>query len=183
MQRRQLSPWNWFKKENENKSVMPSKESAMPSMFVGGHPLFRMQHEMERLFDEVFGRTPSGTASQGSDITTGFLLSPQLDISENDEQYTVKVEVPGVEAKDLKLEIDGDTLTISGEKRNETEDKKENFHQIERSFGRFQRVLTLPSNASTENVSADFKNGILTVAMQKHADEHAGRRKIDIKSA
>lgn len=104
-----------------------------------------------------------------------------MKIAADDKAYTIGVEVPGVEEKDLKLELSGDTLTISGEKRHEAEEKEKNYYRMERSYGSFQRVLTLPEDADRDGVSATFKNGVLTIEIPRLAAATADVKRIEVK--
>ena len=91
--------------------------------------------------------------------------------------------MPGVDEKDVKVEIANDTLTIRGEKKQEKEENHKNYYRMERSYGSFQRVLSLPEDADQEGVSATFKNGVLTVTMPRKAAPQANVRRIEIQHA
>jgi HSP20 family protein len=106
-----------------------------------------------------------------------------LDLGATDKAYTATVEVPGVDEKDVKVEMVNDTLTIRGEKKQEKEEKDKNYYRMERSYGSFQRVLSLPEDADQEGVSATFKNGVLTVTMPRKAAPAAHVRQIEIQHA
>ena len=111
------------------------------------------------------------------------MLKPTLDLSATDKEYTIAVEIPGVDEKDVKLEIANDILTIRGEKKHEKEEKDKNFYRVERSYGSFQRVLSLPEDADQEAVKATFKRGVLTISMPRKAMPQTDVRKIEIKNA
>lgn len=100
-----------------------------------------------------------------------------------EEAYTIAVEVPGVDENDFQVEIANDTLIIRGEKKQEKEEKDKNYYRMERSYGSFQRVLSLPEDADQEGVSANFKNGVLKVSMPRKAAPQAHVRQIEIQSA
>jgi HSP20 family protein len=106
-----------------------------------------------------------------------------LDLSATDKEYTIAVEIPGVDEKDVKLEIENDTLTIRGEKKQEKEEKDKNFYRLERSYGSFQRVLSLPEDADQNGVKATFGKGILTISVPRKTMPQSDVRKIQIKSA
>jgi len=95
------------------------------------------------------------------------MLKPAVDIQETDTQYRIAVEVPGVEEKDIQITLDNDVLVVRGEKRQEQEKKEGGFHRIERSYGSFQRALNLPGDANQDSIKANFKNGVLTITMDK----------------
>ncbi len=110
-----------------------------------------------------------------------FSLSyPSVDVSETETEVVVKAELPGMEGKDLELSVNNNVLLIKGEKRQEQEDKEENFIRTERYYGRFSRAIPLPAQCSEHNVTARFTNGVLNVRIPK--DESAKTRKISIES-
>ena len=108
-------------------------------------------------------------------------LLPAIDVSEDDGNYVVTAELPGVKREDVNVELEEDVLTIRGEKRSEREEKKEKRRFVERSYGTFSRSFTLPANADPERVSAAFKDGVLTVTIGKRPE--AKPRVVDIKAS
>jgi HSP20 family protein len=92
---------------------------------------------------------------------------PALDISDDDEQYSITVELPGGKKDDVHVEVHDDTLTIRGEKKSEREEKKEQRRYVERSYGTFSRSFSLPSDADAEHIDASFKDGVLTIRLPK----------------
>lgn len=99
--------------------------------------------------------------------------APAVDISEDDGKYVVTAELPGVKSDDVHLEISGDLLTLSGEKRSEREEEKEERRYVERRFGRFSRSFTLPANADPDRIRAKFADGVLTVEIPKSEESKA----------
>ncbi len=97
------------------------------------------------------------------------LLKPRADLSATDTEYQLTVEIPGINERDVSLDISGNTLTIRGEKRQEKEEKAKDYYRIERSYGSFQRVLSLPEDVDQDTIKATFKNGVLTVTMPRKA--------------
>lgn len=185
--KKKWSPWNWLKKEQEQQvSQVPSTTPAPVQQYDDfGLPMMRLHREIDRMFDEAF-RSFGFNMPSLFGPTPGFnsLFRPVVDISENDKSYTIKVEVPGVEEKDIQVQLEDDTLIIRGEKKHEQESEEENYHRVERSYGAFQRVLTLPDNANPESIKARFKNGVLTLTVEKHAESRLKKgRVIDIESA
>lgn len=96
-------------------------------------------------------------------------MTPAIDVTESDKQYTVTVELPGVDRDDVSVEVQGGTLSIRGEKKRE--EKKEKGRWIERSYGSFQRAFTLPSDAQADKVEASFKNGVLTLEIPRSEEK------------
>ncbi len=126
--------------------------------------------EVDRLFEELWGRWPQ-RATEGE-------WAPSLDISETKDKVLVKVELPGVDPKDIDVTLRGDLLTIKGERKQEKEEKEENYHRIERVYGSFCRALRLPAEAEYEKVNATYKDGVLKLEIPKK--EEAKTRKIAI---
>ena len=107
-------------------------------------------------------------------------LWPAIDVAEDDNEITVKAEVPGCNAEDIDISVHGNTLTISGEKKHEQEKKEKGYYHIERTYGSFHRQLNLPGGVETDKIQAACKNGVLTVTMPKQ--EKAKATKIKVKS-
>ncbi len=158
-----LTPWNWFKKEEEQKQAGQGQHGLNPT----GHPLSRLHHDLDTLFEQMFQGVPQLSSLNGQRETWGGLLMPQVDIGESPKDYTITVEVPGVQEKDIDLTLIDGTLTIRGEKRDEHEEKDKHYHRIERSYGSFQRILSLPTDADEHSVKAKFKDGVLTITIAK----------------
>ena len=104
-----------------------------------------------------------------------------MDIGANDKEYTITVEVPGVSEKDVQVEVSNNIMTIKGEKKQEKEEKDKDFYRIERSYGSFQRVLSLPEDADQTDIKATFKNGILKVRMPRRTLPATEVKQIDVK--
>jgi HSP20 family protein len=107
--------------------------------------------------------------------------SPLVDISEDDNEYLIKAELPDVKKEDVKVTAEEGTLTIMGERKFEKEEKGKKYHRVERSYGSFVRNFSLPDDASPAKVSAEFKDGVLTVHLAK--DEKAKPQHIEVKVA
>ena len=181
-------PWNWFKKEEEDagKMVPVKRETAKEQGDVPDHPLQQLHQEVDRLFGQAFrgfGLSPFSFDQPLFPRLANDILKPTLDLGATDKAYTITVEIPGVDEKDVKLEIVNDTLTISGEKKQETEEKEKNYYRMERSYGSFQRMLSLPEDADQDNVKATFKNGVLTVTMPRKALPKSDVKQIEVKRA
>jgi len=106
---------------------------------------------------------------------------PPVDIYEDEKKVVIKLEVPGVDEKDLQVSVENQTLTVRGERKFESEEKEENFHRIERRYGSFYRSFTLPTTVDTENVEAKYNAGILRVELTKKAE--AQPRQIKVQAA
>jgi len=135
--------------------------------------LFGIQREMNRMFDNVF-------RFDTRDDDSGFVAwTPAVDIAEHDDQFVVKVELPGVNKDDVKITLENNILTIRGEKKQEKETKKENYHRVERSYGSFQRSFTLPTTVKSDKINAVYKDGILQIELPKA--EEAKPKQIEVK--
>ncbi len=93
--------------------------------------------------------------------------SPAVDIAENEKEYEVQAELPGMKKDEIKISLKDDVLTLSGERKSEKEENGKNFHRTERSYGQFERCFHLPKNVKVSDIKADYKNGILTVNIPK----------------
>ena len=138
------------------------------------HDLWR---EMDNLFDRFFGdmRWP--------ERSTGRQFAPALDVSENDDEFVVKAELPGIDPKEVDINLTGNLLTIKGEKKDEKESKGENFHRIERSYGSFSRSFQLPCEVQEDKVEANYKNGVLDLRLPKAENAKRKSVKIEVKAA
>ena len=181
-------PWNWFKKEENGAgtTVPVRRTSSRDQGYSISSPLEQLHHEVDRWFDQAFsgfGFSPVGFNRSLLSHDNGAMLKPTLDLGATDEKYTITVEVPGVDENDVRLEIQNDTLTIQGEKKHEKEDKGKNYYRMERSYGSFQRMLSLPDDVDQDNVTASFNQGVLTVNMPRKALPKANVKQIEVRSA
>ena len=130
-----------------------------------------LQNRMNSLFRDLNdGDSPLTTAS----------FVPAVDIYEDAQKVMLKLEVPGIEEKDLDVRVENNTLTIKGERKFEKEEKEENFHRIERRYGSFYRAFTLPSTVDTENVKASYDAGVLKLELKKKAEAQPKQIKINV---
>lgn len=142
-------------------------------------PFFALQHRMNRMFDDFFRGfdiEPFGAFAEQE------TFMPPMNISEDDKEIVVTADLPGIDEKDLDISIAKDVLTIKGEKKTETEDKKKNYHRIERSYGSFSRSVALPEGIDDGKVEAEMKKGVLKIRIPKSAEAQPQRKKIEIKS-
>ena len=135
----------------------------------------RLRREMDRLWDDFFG--PGRRAFRPLEAE----WAPVVDGSETADKLVVKAEVPGMDAQNIDISLSGDILTIKGEKKSEREEKKENYHLVERSHGSFSRSLRLPTAVEADKIEAAYKQGVLTVTCPKK--EEAKPKAIEIKTA
>lgn len=172
-----LTPWNWFKKEEQQQAVRPQSPGRSSAV---SHPLMRLHNEIDQIFDQFFHGFPLSPLRWPQESSKGGIVFPQLNIAENKNAYTITVDVPGVEEKEIELTVQEGTLIVRGEKQMEKEDQNNQYHRVERSYGSFQRVLSLPSDADEDKIEAKFKNGVLTITLTKNTTMTSSGRKIAI---
>ncbi len=109
------------------------------------------------------------------------VFTPRVDVTEDNENLYVHAEVPGVDKNDIKINLVGDVLTISGEKKSEQKDEKKNYYRIERNYGAFSRSFTLPAEIKVEQISAAYDNGVLNITLPKTEEAKIVEKQIEIK--
>lgn len=140
----------------------------------GWHPVTNfanMQREIDRMCDCFHNDTIAEDVAK--------TLLPAVDIVEGENDFNIKVELPGVDKKDVKITVQNDMLTIKGEKKQESEKKGENYFRVERCYGTFQRSFTLPSSVASDKIDASYDDGVLTISVPKL--EEAKPKEIEVK--
>ena len=147
----------------------------------------KMQEEMNRLFDESFGRATrtSGLWGPAAGFSHAFQFpsfSPAIDLEETKDAYTAKVDLPGLEKDKIEVSVSGNVLTIQGERKVETEkeDARQGFYASERSYGSFSRSVTLPGPVDESRIWADYQNGVLTITLPKLKGAESREKKVAI---
>jgi len=143
------------------------------------NPLRELENIGER-FNRFFDQL-SSTRSNGGETMTVADWIPNVDVTEDDKEYLIKVEIPEVDKKDVKVTVQGGALTIQGERKKEKEEKGKRFHRMERVYGTFVRSFTLPEDVDEEKVAAEFKDGMLMVHLPK--SEKAKPKTLEVKVA
>ena len=136
---------------------------------------FRELEEWERQFDDLFGRP----MLRWPTMEKGWM--PAVDVFEKDDQFVVKAELPGMKGEDIDVSVVGNTLTIRGEKKTETEVKEEDYYRSERSYGSFHRSILIPSTVDASKITADFEDGVLEVTLPKAAEVKPEKVKVSAK--
>jgi HSP20 family protein len=134
--------------------------------------LSTLQNRMSRLFEEQYG------SGREESLTAGAFVPP-VDIYEDEHSIQLKLEVPGIDQKDLDVKVENNFLTVSGERKFEKEEKEENFRRVERRYGSFTRSFTLPNTVNSEDVSADYNAGILKITLGKRAEAKPKQIKVN----
>ena len=172
----------------ETSHVPVEKQSKAPSRGQGWDLFTSLHNEADKLFREFSQRWPAGLLAPGASESAGLGAiwggrAPAVDIVDLDDAIEVRAELPGIDQKDIDVEISEGTLTIRAEKREEKEEgKKENhFYLSERHYGSFQRMLRLPEAADVDKADASFANGVLTVRFPKTKEALKKPKKVAIK--
>jgi HSP20 family protein len=131
-----------------------------------------LQNRLNSLFRDL------NEGDQGALATASFV--PAVDIYEDPQKVVLKLEVPGIEEKDLDVRVENHTLTVKGERKLDKEEKEENFHRIERRYGSFYRAFTLPSTVDSENVQANYNAGVLKLELKKKAEAQPKQIKVNV---
>ena len=140
---------------------------------------FRELDELQNRLSSLFGRAPLRRNGDKDEAITVAEWAPLVDIVEDDNEYLIKAELPEVKKEDVKVTVQDDVLTISGERTFEKEEKGRKYHRMERAYGSFARSFTLPEDADGEKLAAEFKNGVLKVHLPK--SEKAKPKSIEVK--
>ena len=145
--------------------------------FLGQEPfrdLYELQRGLNRIFSDAFGQVTAEGAAVGA-------WTPQVDVYEDENGFLIKIEAPEVKQEDINVTLDKNLLTISGERRLENEQKRDSYHRIERSYGKFFRSFTLSPNANVEAVSAEFKDGVLRLSIPKKEETKPKQIQVEVK--
>lgn len=151
---------------------LPSKKSTVLSPFFSRHPFRALQEEMDDLLSR-FSRDWDEDWLAGT-------ISPSLDLSEADDSLQIRMDMPGIKPDDINIEVTGNTVRITGERKEEKEEKGKTFHRIERRTGTFARSLTLPCKVREDKVDAACDDGVLTITLPK--TEEAKTHKVKVKA-
>jgi HSP20 family protein len=141
---------------------------------------FREFSTLQDRINRVFRESYRGPGSDESLTTSSF--APAVDVYEDEHQVSLKIEVPGIDEKDIDVRVENNTLTVTGERKIEKEEKEENFRRVERQYGSFTRTFTLPQTVDTENVAATYDKGVLKITLPKKAEAKPKQIKVNIGS-
>lgn len=157
------------------KSLMPFARSSLPGRELD--PFFSIRRDFDRMVEDMFRGEPALPAVWGN-------AAPKIDVKETNDAIEVTAELPGVDEKDVEVELNDGLLTIRGEKKIEKEEggKDKGYHVMERSYGSFTRQIQLPYGADPEKVAAKFEKGVLKISCPKPAEAQAKSKKIAVKA-
>ena len=149
--------------------LMTRRLNRLPSLW--RDPFTALREEMNDLRAQLAG--------DGKEDWLAGAMAPALDMAETDTAIDVRMDLPGITAKDIDIQVNGNVLTVSGDRKEEQEEKGKTFHRIERSYGSFSRTVTLPCAVNESEVAAEYKDGVLMVKLPKSEESKA--RKIKVK--
>ena len=175
-----VRPWNWLtREEGRAAGALPVETPSHARGYLSVNP-WSLHREIDKLFDDAFrhiGRQSGQEPVEG-------VMAPKIDISANEKEYLISADLPGIEEKDIALEVLEGVLTIKAqrehESKSENKDEKKGYYRIERHYGMFQRVLQLPEDADADSVTANYKNGVLNISVARKAPLKSEARKIAI---
>jgi len=164
------------------KKEIKKSETKAPST-LHGDPFEALHRGIDRVFEEfrhgsLFGDLPS-LFREGRALD---MRLPRLDVAETDADVQIKADLPGMDEKDVEVTVGARTVTIRGEKKSESEEKKKNYHVKERTYGSVQRVVALPEGVDVDKTKATFKNGVLAIVIPKTAKAKAAVRKVQVQA-
>ena len=137
--------------------------------------LFRLQDQLFKTFGEAYG------SREESGLTGAWV--PAVDVFEDNDAITLKLELPEVDAKDVDIQVEANQLTVRGERKLENSEHRDNYHRIERTYGAFSRSFTLPNTVDTEHISAESKDGVLRVVLPKRAETKPRQIRVQVDAA
>jgi HSP20 family protein len=141
---------------------------------------FREFSTLQERINRAFRESYNGADRDDSLTTSSF--APAVDVYEDEHQVTLKIEVPGIDEKDIDVQVENNVLTVHGERKIEKEEKEENYRRVERQYGSFTRTFTLPQTVDTEKVSATYDKGVLKIALPKKAEAKPKQIKVNVGS-
>ncbi len=168
---------------------MQGKAASVPSTMEPWAPFLSLRREMDRLFDDFgsgFWRSPfrSGFGVEPSwQNQMTWAATPAVDVVESEKAYEVTAELPGMNEKNIEVNLSNGNLTIKGEKQEEKEEKKKDYYVQERHFGSFERTFQVPEEVDASKIEASFKKGVLTVTLPKKLEAQKLAKKIEVKAA
>jgi HSP20 family protein len=141
---------------------------------------FREFATLQDRINRVFRDSYSGAGQDEALTTSSF--APAVDVYEDEHKVALKIEVPGIDEKDIDVRVENNTLTVHGERKIEKEEKEENYRRVERQYGSFTRTFTLPTTVDTESVSATYDKGVLKINLPKKAEAKPKQIKVHVGS-
>lgn len=180
-----LNPWNWFKKEHEQEKSLPVRQAPRGGQ-VSPTPLDLFHTEFDRMVESMFsgfGMPSPRSFFDGHDtLLEHASIKPKVDVYGTDKEYVIEVDLPGLDEKDLSIDLKDDMLILSAEKKHEEKVEDKGYYRMERSYGSFRRVLNIPDDADAEKISAKLNKGVLCITMPRTKNIESSSRKVAIES-
>jgi HSP20 family protein len=161
------------------RDFLPFGKASVP-VTQGANPIRTFQDEVNQLFGEFFGDLSFPHWGRSVE-SLALAVRPAIDMSENEKGYSLSLELPGMEVRDVQITVADGYVTVKGEKKQEKKEEKEGYFRQERSYGAFQRVIALPENAHLDKAEAQMKNGVLAITIPKKAGAQAKERTLEIR--
>lgn len=155
-------------------------EPATPAVRSHADPFESMRREMDRVLDNFLGRRWMDTPTLLSSRLGTEMVSPSIDVRESPTEISIEAELPGMAEEDVDISLSDGVLTIKGEKKSEREEKEDDYHLTERSYGRFQRSFRMPNTVDEDQVQAKLENGVLHLTLPKRPEAVKAEKKIPI---
>jgi HSP20 family protein len=144
--------------------------------------LTSLHDRMNRLFQDAWGGSGTGALTQrgGEESLLSGSFIPPVDVYEDEHNVVLKMEIPGIDQKDVDIRLENNVLTVRGERKFEKEEKEENYQRVERHYGSFARSFTLPNVVDPEQVNADYENGVLKISLAKREEAKPKQIKVNV---
>jgi HSP20 family protein len=175
MDLKKLAPWNWFKNEEEQEQSTKMVDVKHYNPFTAVQSSGFTMPDVDRYFNGLLN-----SWGRNQNIEPASLIKPNADLIVEDKKYILTIEIPGVEEKDVSINVADNTMTITGEKKQEVKEKNSNYYRVERSYGSFQRILSLPDDVDQDNINASIKKGVLKISMPRVEKENDADKPIPI---
>jgi HSP20 family protein len=174
--------------EAAEKVPVKTEKKEPASALQAWRPFETLRREMDRLFDDFeggFWRFPFGRPMFGAEPfwrrEAPVIAAPAVDVAESEKTYEITADFPGLSEKDIEVKLANGVLTIRGEKREEKEEKRKDYHLLERRYGAFERSFRVPESVDSDKIEASFKNGVLTLMLPKTPEAQKAEKKISVK--
>jgi len=172
----------------ETKDKLPAGAPQQEREVAAWNPFENLRREVERLFEDFDGGFFRSPRRSMFDLpawrsATAWPKSPAVDVTETDKAFEITAELPGLDEKNVEVKFADGVLTIKGEKQEDKEEKQKDYYLRERSYGSFQRSFQIPDGVDTDKIEANFKNGVLTVALPKTTEAQKAAKTIAVKAA
>ena len=161
--------------------ILPVRRAGDSLIKRGADQLVSLQKEINHLFEEMMN--DASLPSLWNHMRSTVMASPAIDIVENDKDFRITAEIPGLKAKDIDVSVDRGCITLKGEKKQESQEEKEGYFRHERFYGAFERTIALPETGNLDKAEASVNNGLLTITVPKKAGTQGKQRRLEVKQA